>query len=155
MDPARHRNYETILPLIYGEGDGEEALKWSKEQITTGHCRYLEYMAAIYDHAGNDEMAISLDAFLAQRKITTLSDYEKVVPTICKDFRRVSKGRIARGLIAATLTAILMMDRMLHFLQWVGVFLALSRTPSCNLLLCAGVRCTRWPAKGWGSCPSL
>ncbi len=71
------------------KGDGEEALKWSKEQNDyRPHSRYLGYMAAIYGHAGNDEMAkSSLDAFLAQRpEITTLSDYETVVPTICKDF---------------------------------------------------------------------
>ena len=90
MDPARRRNYEYILPLIYmAKGDGEEALKWSKEQNDyRPHSRYLGYMAAIYGQAGNDKMAkSSLDAFLAQRpEITTLSDYEKVVPTICKDF---------------------------------------------------------------------
>ena len=90
MDPARHRNYETSLPLIYmAKGDGVEALKWSKEQNDyRPHSRYLGYMAAIYGHVGNDKMAKSnLDAFLAQRpEITTLSDYEKVAPTICKDF---------------------------------------------------------------------
>ena len=56
MDPARHRNYETILPLIYmAKGDGKR-LKWSKNRIYRPHSRYLGYMAAIYGHAGNDEM---------------------------------------------------------------------------------------------------
>lgn len=103
MDPARHRNYETILPLIYmAKGDGEEALKWVKEQLAyRPHSRYEGWLAAIHGNAGDIELAKThLASFLEQRpEITSQADYEKVVPTICKDF--VMQGLVLAGLPAA------------------------------------------------------
>ena len=103
MDPARHRNYETILPLIYmAKGDGEGALKWVKEQLEyRPHSRYQGWLAAIHGNAGDIELAKThLASFLEQRpEITNQADYEKVVPTICKDF--VMQGLVLAGLPAA------------------------------------------------------
>ena len=102
MDPARHRNYETILPLIYmAKGDGEGALKWVKEQLEyRPHSRYQGWLAAIHGNAGDIELAKThLASFLEQRpEITNQADYEKVVPTICKDF--VMQGLVLAGLPA-------------------------------------------------------
>jgi len=90
MDPARQRQYDFILPLIYmAMDDSENALKYTKEHNNfRPHSRYEGYLAAIYAHSGDLDMAKThLATFLEQRpEVKTLADYEKVVPTICKDF---------------------------------------------------------------------
>jgi adenylate cyclase len=90
MDPARQRQYDFILPLVYmAMHDSENALKYAKEHHNyKPHSRYEGYLAAIYANSGDLDMARThLAKFLEQRpEVKTLADYEKVVPTICKDF---------------------------------------------------------------------
>ena len=90
MDPARQRQYDFILPLVYmAMHDSENALKYAKEHHNyRQHSRYEGYLAAIYANSGDLDMARThLAKFLEQRpEVKTLADYEKVVPTICKDF---------------------------------------------------------------------
>ena len=90
LDPSGRSKYEGYLPLIYlGMKDAENAKRW----ITlfwdkNGHSRWDGWLAAVEAHRGNMEDAEkSLAVFLEKRtKIKTLRDYEKVVPTLAKDY---------------------------------------------------------------------
>ena len=90
LDPSGRSKYEGYLPLIYlGMKDAENAKRWiTLFRDKTGHSLWDDWPAAVEAHRGNMEDAEkSLAVFLEKRtKIKTLRDYEKVVPTLAKDY---------------------------------------------------------------------
>jgi hypothetical protein len=69
--------------------DAENAKRWiTLFRDKNGHSRWDGWLAAVEAHRGNMEDAEkSLAVFLEKRpEIKTLRDYEKVVPTLAKDY---------------------------------------------------------------------
>ncbi len=100
MDPASRGSYEGILPMIYmAMEDADNALKWiNSANDISPHSRYQGWLAAVHAQNGDIDLArIHLQNFLEERtEIRSLKDYEKVVPTICKDY--VMEGLEKAGL---------------------------------------------------------
>ena len=90
LDPSGRSKYEGFLPLIYlGMKDAENAKRWvTLFRDKSGHSRWYGWLAAVEAHLGNmEEAEKSLAVFLEKRpEIKTLRDYEKVVPTLAKDY---------------------------------------------------------------------
>jgi tetratricopeptide (TPR) repeat protein len=90
LDPSNRSEYESFLPFIYlGMKDIENAKRWvTLFRDKGGHARWYGFLAALEAHLGNMEAAEqALSVYLEKRpEIKTLRDYEKVVPTIAKDF---------------------------------------------------------------------
>ena len=89
LDPISQRNYEGFFPLIYiALQDWENSLFWLETFYErTPHSRFLGWKAAVLGQMKKIDLAKeTLDKFLQERpEIKTLSDYEKVAPTIIKD----------------------------------------------------------------------
>ena len=117
LDPSGRSKYEGYLPLIYlGMKDAENAKRWiTLFRDKTGHSRWDGWLAAVEAHRGNMEDAEkSLAVFLEKRtKIKTLRDYEKVVPTLAKDYA-MKRGEVVYESRTVTI------DRE-HLRQSVGV----------------------------------
>ncbi|MDA9930900.1 adenylate/guanylate cyclase domain-containing protein [Alphaproteobacteria bacterium] len=90
LDPSNRSEYESFLPFIYlGMKDIENAKRWvTLFRDKGGNARWYGFLAALEAHLGNMEAAEqALSVYLEKRpEIKTLRDYEKVVPTIAKDF---------------------------------------------------------------------
>ena len=90
MDRASRGSYEGTLPMIYmAMEDAENSLKWiNSANDISPHSRYQGWLAAVHAQTGDIDLArLHLQNFLEQRpEIRSLKDYEKVVPTICKDY---------------------------------------------------------------------
>ena len=90
MNPIGRRGYEGLMPFLYmAMADSNKSLEWCNILYDRGsHSRYNGWRAAIYVHLGDFGNArIFLTKFLAERpEIKTIEDYEKVAPSICKDY---------------------------------------------------------------------
>ena len=90
MNPIGRRSYEGLMPFLYmAMADSNKSLEWCNILYDRGsHSRYNGWRAAIYVHLGDfDNARIFLTKFLAERpEIKTIEDYEKVAPSICKDY---------------------------------------------------------------------
>ena len=117
LDPSGRSKYEGFLKLIYlGMKDAENAKRWiTLFRDKTGHSRWDGWLAAVEAHRGNMEDAEkSLAVFLEKRpEIKPLRDYEKVVPTLAKDYA-MKRGEVVYESRTATI------DKE-HLRQSVGV----------------------------------
>ena len=89
LDPISQRNYEGFFPLIYiALKDWDNSIFWLDTFYErTPHSRFLGWKAAVLGQMNKIDLAKeALDKFLQERsEIKTISDYEKVAPTIIKD----------------------------------------------------------------------
>ena len=90
LDPSNRGKYEGFLPLLYlGMADAENAKRWiTVYRDKNGHSRWDGYMAIVEAHLGNLLSAKEYLALFLKRRpeIKNMGDYEKVVPTIAKDY---------------------------------------------------------------------
>ena len=97
-------------------------------------CYSFSSYAALFQEQGNRHVQI---------KVTHEADGKSPPANSQAPFRWPILSQIQK----AYAQAVMHYGRMLHFLQWVNVFLALSRIMAlCNLALCADVHCDNWPA---------
>ena len=90
MNPIGRRGYEGLMPFLYmAMANSNKSLEWCNILYDRGsHSRYNGWRAAIYVHLGDFENARTfLKQFREERpEVKTIEDYEKVAPSICKDY---------------------------------------------------------------------